>query len=137
MNSIAKMFFSKEKQHDIGRRCSNGNRRVLGDRDVAGEVDTGGLENAFSGQVVQYVRGATTFWTFSVPSFLLLLFSRIFNCLNVVRSAGSAARRTAGRARDTVASGPRSGEFSAADSQRGRRASQEAEIVDLADACEI
>ena len=31
MNSIAKMFFSKRKQHDVGRRRSNGNRRELGD----------------------------------------------------------------------------------------------------------
>ena len=52
MNSIAKMFFSKRKRHDVGRRRSNGNRRELGDHDVAGEVGTGGLEHALSTQVV-------------------------------------------------------------------------------------
>ena len=53
MNSIAEMFSSKEKQHDFGRRRSNGNRWELGDHDVAGEVDTGGLEHALSTQVVR------------------------------------------------------------------------------------
>lgn len=52
MYTVAKMFFSKRKQHDVGRRRSNGNRRELGDHDVAGEVDTGGLEHALSTQVV-------------------------------------------------------------------------------------
>ena len=56
MNSIAEMFSSKEKQHDFGRRRSNGNRWELGDHDVAGEVDTGGLEHALSTQVVGNVR---------------------------------------------------------------------------------
>ena len=73
MNSIAKMFFSKRKQHDVGRRRSNGHRRVFRDLDVAGEVDTGDVENALSGQVVRDVRGAATFLTFSVASFLLPL----------------------------------------------------------------
>ena len=50
MNSIAKMFFSKRKQHDVGRRRSNGNRKERGDHDVAGEVDTGGLEHALPTQ---------------------------------------------------------------------------------------
>ena len=52
MYTVAKMFFSKREQHDVGRRRSNGNRRELGDHDVAGEVDTGGLEHALSTQVV-------------------------------------------------------------------------------------
>jgi len=52
MHTVAKMFFSKREQHDVGRRRSNGNLRELGDHDVAGEVDTGGLEHALSTQVV-------------------------------------------------------------------------------------
>ena len=32
MNSTAKMFLSKRKQHDVGRRRSNGSRRELGER---------------------------------------------------------------------------------------------------------
>jgi len=73
MYTVAKMFFSKREQHNVGRRRGNGNWRELGDHDVAGEVDTGGLEHALSGQVVRDVRGATTFLTFSVASFLLPL----------------------------------------------------------------
>ena len=75
MNSIAKMFFSKRKQHDVGRRnCrrrGNGHRTELGDHDVAGEVDAGGLGHELSTQVIGDVRGATTYLTFSVASFLL------------------------------------------------------------------
>ena len=52
MYTVAKMFFSKREQHNVGRRRGNGNRRELGDHDVAGEVDTGGLEHALSTQVV-------------------------------------------------------------------------------------
>ena len=43
----------------------------LGDHDVVGEVDTGSLEHALSTQVVEDVRGTTTYRTFSVASFLL------------------------------------------------------------------
>ena len=50
------MFFSKRKQHDIGRRRSNENRSELGDHDVAGEVDAGGLEHALSTTAVGNVR---------------------------------------------------------------------------------
>ena len=64
------------------------------------------------------------------------LFSRSSYCRNPVRCAGSAARRTAGAARGTVASCPRSERSSATGSQRGRTAGPEAECADLADACE-
>ena len=56
INTVAKMFFSKKKQHDIGRRRSNENRRELGDDDVAGKVDIGCLEYALFTQVVGNVR---------------------------------------------------------------------------------
>ena len=45
----------------------------LWDHDVAGEAGTGCLEHALFTQVVGVVRGATTFLTFSIASFLLSL----------------------------------------------------------------
>ena len=38
INSIAKMLFSKRDQHDVDRRRSNKNRRMIGNYEVAGEV---------------------------------------------------------------------------------------------------
>ena len=54
MSSIAKMFFSKWKQHDVARRgcrcrqreATTGSRGHLGDHDAAAEVDAGSLQNA-------------------------------------------------------------------------------------------
>ena len=56
MSSIAKMFFSKWKQHDVARRdcrcrqreATTGSRWQLGDHDAAAEVDAGSLQNALS-----------------------------------------------------------------------------------------
>ena len=56
MSSIAKMFFSKWKQHDVARRgcrcrqreATTGSRGQLGDHDPAAEVDAGSLQNALS-----------------------------------------------------------------------------------------
>ena len=56
MTSIAKMFLSKRKQHDVRRRRRNGNRKELENHDVAGQVDTGGLEHALFTQVLENVR---------------------------------------------------------------------------------
>ena len=56
INSIAKMFFSKRKLHNVGRRRSNGNQRYPRDHDVAGEVDAGGLEHALSTQEIENVK---------------------------------------------------------------------------------
>ena len=56
MSSIAKMFFSRWKQHDVARRdcrcrqceATTGSRWQLGDHDAAAEVDAGSLQNALS-----------------------------------------------------------------------------------------
>ena len=136
MYTVAKMFFPKREQHNVGRRRGNGNRRELGDHDVAGEVDTGGLENALSGQVVRDVRGATTFLTFSVASFLLphllahLLLSECRSMRWLCRAPNNRGSERDGRQWPSV------GRASASGSQRGRTAGPGAERVDLADACE-
>ena len=59
MNPIAKIFFSKRKQHDVGwricRRRSPRHRRKLRGHDVPSEVDAGDLEHTLSTQVVEDV----------------------------------------------------------------------------------
>ena len=59
MNSIAKMFFPRRKQHDVGqricRRRGHRHRRELRNHKVASEVDAGGLEHTLSTHVVENV----------------------------------------------------------------------------------